>query len=98
MTALVIAFVAALLVSGFFTFILFINDFDNAAVVFFIIFVAVLVVGVGYVPFYAFESHVCKSSATMQELEYDYGFFTGCMVREKGATRWYPMGQQRINK
>lgn len=98
MTALVIAFVAALVVSGFFTFILWLHEFENAAVVFFLIFVAVLVVGVGYVPFYAFEAHVCKTSAAMQELEYDYGVFTGCMVREKGSTRWYPMGQQRFNK
>lgn len=98
MTALVIAFVAALVVSGFFTVILSLHDFVNAAVVFFLIFVAVLVAGVVYVPTYAYSAHVCKSSATMQELEYDYGVFTGCMVREKGSTRWYPMGQQRINK
>lgn len=98
MTALVIAFVAALVVSGFFTFILFMHDFENAAVLSFIIFVAVLVVGVSYVPFYAYNAHVCKSSATMQELEYDYGVFTGCMVREKGTTRWFPMVQQRFNK
>lgn len=98
MTALVIAFVAALVVSGSLTLIFFLHDFENVAIVFFIIFVAVLVVGVSSIPFYAFESHVCKESASMQELEYDYGFFTGCMVREKGTTRWYPLGQQRINK
>jgi hypothetical protein len=98
MIALVLGFAAALFVTGFFTFILFMHDLENAAVVSFIIFVAVLVVGVGYVPFYAYEAHVCKASATMQELEHDYGVFTGCMVREKGTTRWYPMGQQRFNK
>lgn len=98
MTALVIAFVAALVVSGFFTFILFLHDFESAAMLFFIIFIGVLVVGVVFLPSYAYEAHVCKESATMQELEYDYGFFTGCMAREKGTTRWYPMEQQRFNK
>lgn len=98
MTTLVIAFVGALVVSGFLTFILFLHDFESAAMVFFLIFVGVLVVGVVYLPSYAYEAHVCKSSANMQELEYDYGVFTGCMVRERGSTRWYPMGQQRINK
>lgn len=98
MMALLIAFVGALFVSGFFMFIMYLHNFENAAVVFFIIFVAVLVVGVSYVPFYAYEAHVCKSSAAMQELEYDYGVFTGCMVRERGTTRWFPLVQQRFNK
>jgi hypothetical protein len=98
MTALVFILALVIIVLLFLTLICFKYEFNSSGVLFACLLTAVVVVSLVAVPWYAFESYTCGEVAKKQGLEYDYGFFTHCMVREPGETRWYPMNQQRINK
>ena len=90
--------VLVMVVTGFLAWVFWEHEFEVALAVALVALALELIVAVVVGPAQLVGSYTCSKTASMQELEYDYGVVTGCMVREKGTTRWYPLGQQRINK
>ena len=56
-----------------------------------------LVVAMAVVPVYLGASYSCSQVAEKLGVEHDYGFFTGCFVKDENG-RWYEYNQQRIVK
>ena len=56
-----------------------------------------LVFAVAAVPAYLGGSYSCSQVAEKLGVEHDYGFFTGCFVKDENG-RWYNYNQQRIVK
>jgi hypothetical protein len=56
-----------------------------------------LVVAVAVIPVYLCGSYSCSQVAEKLGVEHDYGFFTGCFVKDENG-RWYNYSQQRIVK
>ena len=83
--------------TGFLTWIFWKYDLYNAAVVaIFVLGFEVLVAVLGG-PAHLLGSYTCSQVAEKMGVEYDYGFFTGCFVKDENG-KWYNYNQQRIVK
>jgi hypothetical protein len=90
-------FVFALVVTGFLTWVFWEHDFDGAFVVAICALAVELVVAGVVGPAYLVGSYTCSQVASKMEVEYDYGFFTGCFIKDENG-RWYNYSQQRVVK
>lgn len=93
----IVIYALVLLFTGFLTWVLWEHEFETAAIV--AICVLVLEVAVACVagPAHMLGSYTCSQVAEKMEVEYDYGFFTGCFIRDESG-KWYNYSQQRIVK
>lgn len=90
-------FVLALAVTGFLAWVFWEQEFDIALAVALCALALELIVAVVICPAYLAGSYTCSQVAEKMEVEHDYGFFTGCFVRDENG-RWYQYEQQRIVK
>lgn len=90
-------FVLILVVTGFLTWVFWEHDFDGAFVVAICVLAVELTFAAVVVPSYALGSYTCSQVAEKMGVEHDYGFFTGCFVRDESG-KWYNYNQQRIVK
>lgn len=89
--------VLVLVVTGFLTWVFWEHDFEAAFIVALCILVFELLVAVVGVPVYMGASYTCSQVAEKMGVEHDYGFFTGCFIKDENG-RWYNYNQQRIVK
>jgi hypothetical protein len=89
--------VLVLVVTGFLTWVFWEHDFDGAFVVAICALAVELIVAVVAGPSYLIGSYTCSKVAEKMEVEHDYGFFTGCFIRDENG-RWYNYSQQRVVK
>lgn len=89
--------VLVLVVTGFLTWVFWEHDFEAAFIVALCILVFELLVAVVGVPVYVLQSYTCSQVAEKMGVEHDFGFFTGCFVKDENG-RWYNYNQQRIVK
>lgn len=92
--------VIAILVLAFTGFLTWVFWKDDLEVAFYtaIFFLAVeAMVAVAVVPAYLGGSYSCSKVAEKLGVEHDYGFFTGCFVKDENG-KWYNYNQQRIVK
>lgn len=83
--------------TGFLTWIFFKYDLVAAFVTTFVV-LALEVIGVVVAfPVYLGASYSCSKVAEKLGVEHDYGFFTGCFVKDESG-KWYNYNQQRILK
>ena len=90
-------YVLVLVVTGFLTWIFWADDFDGAFIVALCVLAVELVVAGVVGPSYLVGSYTCSQVAEKMGVEHDYGFFTGCFVRDESG-KWYNYRQQRILK
>lgn len=92
-----VIFVLVLAFTGFLTWVFWKHDLEVACLTAIFI-LAVEVMGVvAVVPAYLGSSYSCSKVAEKLGVEHDYGFFTGCFVKDENG-RWYNYNQQRIVK
>lgn len=89
--------VLVLVVTGFLTWVFWEHDFEGAFVVAICALAVELIVAVVAGPSYLIGNYTCSKVAEKMEVEYDYGFFTGCFIRDENG-RWYNYNQQRVVK
>lgn len=87
--------VIVLAVTGFLTWVFWKDDFDGAFIVSLCVLAVELVVAGVAGPTYVLQSYTCSQVAGKMGVEYDYGFFTGCFVKDESG-KWYNYNQQRI--
>lgn len=90
-------FVLVIVATGFLTWLFWEHDFDVAFVVALLALAVELIVAVIVVPAYLGGSYSCYKVAEKLGVEHDYGFFTGCFVKDESG-KWYNYNQQRIMK
>ena len=56
--------------------------------------VAVLIIFGCYYGMYKLQEYKCYTKATMQEMEYSYGIFQGCMVKQENG-KWIDYNRLR---
>ena len=89
--------VLVLAFTGFFTWVFWKHDLDVAFVIAICVLAIEIVVAVACVPAYLLGSYSCSQVAEKIGVEHDYGFFTGCFVKDENG-KWYNYNQQRIVK
>jgi hypothetical protein len=89
--------VLALAFTGFLTWIFWHHDLDGAFVVAICALSVELIVAAVVGPAYLLGDYTCSKVAEKMGAEHDYGFFTGCFVKDENG-RWYNYNQQRIVK
>lgn len=89
--------VLALAFTGFLAWIFLKYELDVAFYTAICILAVELIVAVVVVPLYLGASYTCSQVAEKLGVEHDYGFFTGCFVKDENG-RWYEYNQQRIVK
>lgn len=90
-------FVFVIVVTGFLTWVFWNLDFDGAFIVALCVLAVELAVAGVVGPSYLVCDYTCSQVAEKMGVEYDYGFFTGCFVKDENG-RWYNYNQQRIVK
>ena len=90
-------FVLVIVVTGFLTWVFWEHDFDGAFVVALLALAVELIVAVIVVPAYLGGRYSCSQVAEKLGVEHDYGFFTGCFVKDESG-KWYNYNQQRVLK
>jgi len=83
--------------TGFLTWVFFEHDLESAFVITFVVLALEVIGVVGVFPVYLCASYSCSKVAEKLGVEHDYGFFTGCFVKDENG-RWYNYSQQRIVK
>ena len=83
--------------TGFLTWIFFEHDLEVAFYTAAFVLAVEVIVAVATVPAYLGGSYTCSQVAEKMGVEYDYGFFTGCFVKDENG-KWYNYNQQRIVK
>ena len=89
--------VLVLAFTGFLTWVFWKHDLEGAFVTTILVLAVELVFVLVVVPGYLGESYSCSKVAEKLGVEHDYGFFTGCFVKDENG-RWYNYSQQRIVK
>lgn len=89
--------VLVLAFTGFLTWVFWEHDLDGAFVVAICVLAVELIVAAVVAPAYLCGSYTCSKVAEKMGVEHDYGFFTGCFVKDENG-RWYNYNQQRIVK
>lgn len=89
--------VIILVITGFLTWVFWEHDFDGAFVVALCVLAVELIVAVVTGPSYLAGSYTCSQVAEKLGVEHDYGFFTGCFIKDESG-KWYNYNQQRIVK
>lgn len=89
--------VLVLAFTGFLTWIFWKHDLEVAWYVAIFALAFELVVAVATVPVYLGASYSCSQVAEKLGVEHDYGFFTGCFVKDENG-RWYNYSNLRIVK
>lgn len=89
--------VLVLVVTGFLTWVFWHHDLEAAFIVALCILGFELLVAVVAGPAYLVCDYTCSQVAEKMGVEHDYGFFTGCFVKDENG-RWYNYNQQRIVK
>lgn len=84
-------------VTGFLTWIFWHHDLEVPFLVSIFLMATELVVAVAVYPAYLGGSYSCSKVAEKLGVEHDYGFFTGCFIKDENG-RWYNYNQQRIVK
>lgn len=90
-------YVLVLVVTGLLMWVFWVDDFDGAFIVALCILGVEILVAVIAGPAYLVSDYTCSQVAEKMGVEYDYGFFTGCFVKDSDG-RWYNYNQQRIIK
>ena len=90
-------YVLVLVVTGLLMWVFWVDDFDGAFIVALCVLAVELVVAGVVGPAYLVGSYTCSQVAEKLGVEYDYGFFTGCFVKDENG-KWYNYNQQRIVK
>ena len=90
-------FVFFIVVTGFLTWIFWNLDFVNAFVVSLCALAVELVLAGVVGTAYLAGDYTCSQVAEKMGVEHDYGFFTGCFIRDESG-KWYNYNQQRIVK
>ncbi len=94
---IIVIAILVLAFTGFLTWIFWEYDLYSAAVVaIFVLGFEILVAVLGGSA-HLLGSYTCSQVAEKMGVEYDYGFFTGCFVKDENG-RWYNYNQQRIVK
>ena len=83
--------------TGFLTWIFFKYDLEAAFITTFVVLALEVICVVSVFPVYLGASYSCSKVAEKLGLEHDYGFFTGCFVKDENG-KWYNYNQQRIMK
>ena len=94
---IIVIAVLVLVFTGFFTWVFWKHDFDSAFIVAICALSVELIVAVVTGPAYLGGSYTCSKVAEKMGVEHDYGFFTGCFVKDENG-KWYNYNQQRIVK
>lgn len=89
--------VLVIVVTAFLTWVFWAHDFEASFIVALCILCLEILVGVVAGPAYVLQSYTCSQVAEKMGVEHDYGFFTGCFVRDESG-KWYNYSQQRIVK
>ena len=89
--------VLVLAFTGFLTWVFFKHDLEVAFYTAVFVLAVELVFAVAVIPVYLGASYSCSQVAEKLGVEHDYGFFTGCFVKDENG-RWYNYSQQRIVK
>ena len=83
--------------TGFLTWIFWKDELEFAFIVAIFVLGLEIIVAVMSGPAYLLGSYTCSQVAEKMGVEYDYGFFTGCFVKDENG-KWYNYDQQRIVK
>lgn len=89
--------VLVLVITGFLTWLFWHHDLEVAFIVAICILVFEILFAVVAAPVYVLQGYTCSQVAEKMGVEHDFGFFTGCFIRDENG-RWYNYSQQRIVK
>ena len=89
--------ILVLVVTGLLTWVFWKHDLEAAFITTFVVLALEVICVVSVFPVYLGASYSCSKVAEKMGVEYDYGFFTGCFVKDENG-RWYNYNQQRIVK
>ena len=94
---IIVISVLVLAFTGFLTWVFFEHNLEVAFYIAFIVLALEVIGVVGAVPAYLSASYSCSKVAEKLGVEHDYGFFTGCFVKDESG-KWYNYNQQRVIK
>jgi hypothetical protein len=94
---IIVVSVLVLAFTGFLTWTFVEHDLEDAFYIAFIVLALEVIGVVGAVPVYLVGSYSCSKVAEKLDVEHDYGFFTGCFVKDESG-KWYNYNQQRVIK